>query len=183
MTRGGDQTRRAAIIGLLSALSIATNYALTGVPNVKLMDSVVFLAGLSLGPIDGIAVASLTWTVYGFFNPYGFVPTVWVATVLGEWVYALAGWISGRAGGGVRSSTLAAVGFLTTLAYDILTNAAFALTFGLPVRAALVAGIPFALIHELSNAATFSLLVPKAESLVGLLLGSGARGPVRADRL
>ncbi len=182
--RVGAPSRRAAVIGLLSALAIATNYAMIGIPNVKLMDSIVFLAGLSLGFVDGAAVATLTWLVYGFLNPYGFVPTIWLATTLGEWLFALAGSLSRTLLGGRKPPVMAALGYATTLAYDLVTNAAFAITFGLPIWAALVAGIPFALLHELTNAAAFSLLVPRAEAAVLALLGPGARGGrIRADRL
>ncbi|MDK2464425.1 MAG: hypothetical protein QI223_06620 [Candidatus Korarchaeota archaeon] len=178
-------SRRAAVVGLLSALAIATNFAMIGIPNVKLMDSIVFIAGLSLGLIDGVAVATLTWLIYGFFNPYGFIPTIWIATIVGEWMYALAGWLSRSLTAGKRPPRviLAALGFSTTLAYDLLTNVVFALTFGFPVEAALIAGIPFALLHELTNAAAFSILVPKAEAAVGALLGLTVEGrPVKAVR-
>ncbi len=182
--RVGTPSRRAAVIGLLSALAIATNYAMIGIPNVKLMDSIVFLAGMGLGFADGAAVATLTWLVYGFLNPYGFVPTIWLATTLGEWLFALAGSLSRALPGGRRVPALAVLGFATTLAYDLITNAAFATTFGLPVWTALVAGVPFALLHELTNAAAFSILVPRAEAAVGALLKLMVEGrPVKAGRL
>ncbi|RLG54775.1 MAG: hypothetical protein DRO00_00385 [Thermoproteota archaeon] len=50
---------------------------------------------------------------------------------------------------------------LCTLTYDFLTNAVFALTFKIPLTIALLAGIPFALVHELSNAALFSIVGPE----------------------
>lgn len=172
-------SRRAALVGLLSSLAIATNYALTGLPNVNLMDLIVFLAGYSIGLLDGVAVALLSWLVYGTLNPYGFVPTIWIATSLSECLFALAGWSVRRIAIDLSQETqrvlLALAGFGATAAYDLLTNAVFAWTFGLSLKAALVAGIPFSLIHMLTNTASFSLLSPLGYAAIKRLFNSPPR--------
>jgi len=61
----------------------------------------------------------------------------------------------------VGRTELALIGLLCTLLYDFLTNAVFSLTFNIPLTIAILAGIPFALAHELSNAALFSIVGPE----------------------
>ncbi len=170
------QSRRAALIGLLSSLAIATNYALAALPNVNLMDFIVFLAGYSVGPLEGVAVALLSWLVYGTINPYGFVPTIWIATSASECLFALAGWgvsrISPEHSRDLQRILLVMSGLGSTAAYDLATNAAFAWTFDLSLKAALIAGIPFSLVHMLINTATFSLLAPLGHAAIKRVLNA-----------
>ena len=58
---------------------------------------------------------------------------------------------------------LALVGFLSTLMYDVFTLIAFPLATGLGlsgIMAALVKGLGFTLLHEISNAVVFVIAVP-----------------------
>lgn len=158
-----NSTQRTAIMAILTASAIATNYILIGVVNVKLMDLIVFTAGYLFGAWMGASVGALTWLVYGTLNPYGFSLPILGATVLGEALY-------GVAGGAVRGfwgttkwrpdARLAVAGFLLTFIYDIFTNVVSALTVGVPIAVSLVGGVPFALAHEVSNAAFFCLGFP-----------------------
>ncbi|MBI2165209.1 MAG: hypothetical protein HYU29_02245 [Chloroflexi bacterium] len=113
------------------ALILATNYALTRFPNVKLFDLLVFVAGYTLGVRRGVAVAGLSWLVYGTFNPFGPAGFPLLAVLMAsETVYALAGGVvrrllpPGRLSPtpGAKSLVLGGVAVLTTLAYDVLTN-------------------------------------------------------------
>jgi hypothetical protein len=170
------------------ASSLATNYLLIHIPNVKIMDLLVFTSGFCFGGRVGVSVGVLTWVVYGTLNPYGFDPLIWIATMTSESVYGLFG-------GALRnrllvqkaslpaSLALGGVGFLTTFLYDLATNIAGGiglslLYFGkiswLVISSYLIAGIPFALIHEISNTLLFSVgAAPLARYVTRLMARSG----------
>jgi len=153
------QTLKIAVVACLVALSIATNYALIGVWNVKLMDFIVFVGGFCFGPVVGVLIGVVSWAVYGTLNPQGFVFPIWLATMFSETIYGIAGGLL-RNGlkGNLRgewwraSVFFASVGALLTLVYDVVTNVVFGLTVGWNVVFAVVVGfIPFGLVHVASN--------------------------------
>lgn len=167
-----------ALVIILSALATATNYILIGLPNVVLMDFIVFIGGFLLGPVSGALIGVLSWSAYGVLNPYGFVPSIWVATMLCESVYGIVGGILGRSwkrdqyeAAWVSSSILFAfVGFLLTMTYDVLTNIVYSITFDVPISVVLIVGIPFTVVHGVSNAAIFGLgSLPAARTATRLL--------------
>ena len=120
----------AAVFGFIGVI-LGTNYALTALPNVKLFDLMVFVAGYTLGFRRGAAVATGAWLVYGTFNPWGTAgPLLLVTLMMSELVYAFAGaglralvpphrlrFIPGR-----RSLLLVAPALACTLLYDGITN-------------------------------------------------------------
>ncbi len=122
------------MVAVFSALSLGTNYALIDLPNVKLMDSFVFLASYLFGLRVGLGVAVSTWLVYGFVNPYGQDDLILLSFLItGECFYAISASMLRRAAvprsllddktGYARFSLLVGVaGLLATLAYDVLTN-------------------------------------------------------------
>lgn len=121
----------AAVILAFAAAILATNYALTGFPNVKLFDLLVFLAGYTLGFRRGASVAIVAWLVYGNFNPYGPTTLPLLATVMAsETVYAGAGALARKvtSPNSVRllpsraSLLFGGLAILSTLAYDAATN-------------------------------------------------------------
>jgi len=85
------------IVAIFTALSLATNYALIGFQNVKLMDTLVFIVAFLFGIRLGIGVAVSTWLVYGLVNPNGVDgPIILSFLILGECFYALGGAILSR---------------------------------------------------------------------------------------
>jgi len=155
---------------------MATNYVLIGIPNVKLMDFLVFASGFLFGARAGALVGVLTWSIYGLLNPYGFCLPIYVATAASETLYGLAGALLRHSGAlssrdGLPWSVykMGVLGFSLTAIYDLLTNLAFALSFGVPIPLALAAGASLALVHELSNAAIFAACAPALVRLPGLL--------------
>jgi len=168
---------RIAVVAVFAALALATNYALIGIPNVKIMDALVFLAAFLFGLKVGLAVGASTWAVYGFINPQGSADLILLSFLItGECFYALAGT-------GLRKTTIArdlldkgfrkgfslvfgTVGLLATLAYDVLTNFASWLFLTTSPYDALIVGLitgaPFALVHEVSNLVLFSTAAPAA---------------------
>ena len=49
---------------IFTALCLASNYALIGLPQVKIMDFLVFTGGFLLGPVYGAAIGILSWLIY-----------------------------------------------------------------------------------------------------------------------
>ena len=154
---------KVSVISTLVALCVATNYALVGVYNVKVMDFIVFVGGFCFGPIAGALIGILSWAVYGVINPYGFIPQIWLATMFSEPIYGLVGGFLSRNLNStdfndrhLQLSILFGVsGFFSTLIYDLITNVVYALTFDIPTIVAIILGTPFTILHELSNTAIF----------------------------
>lgn len=162
-------TRYYSSIGLLTAIAVLSNYSLIWIPNVKIMDLIVFISGFYYGILAGIIVGILSWMVYGSLNPYGFVLQIWLATMLCETFYGIIGGLLKNKDNIFieenykfrKSILLGFIGFLITLLYDVLTNLAFAYIFNLPFIYVMIFGIPFTISHEISNFILFSIgLIP-----------------------
>lgn len=173
-------TQRAAIVAVFTAACVASNFLLIGVVNVKFMDLIVFIAGFIFGPLIGASVGILTWMVYGTINPYGFSLPILMATSIGESLYGIAGGLLGARSPRVVSLTLstsvkfAIIGFLLTFIYDLMTNVTSGLTAGIPITVALLSGIPFAIVHEFSNALFFFIGAPPLASALCHLFKVGS---------
>lgn len=155
--------KKICLITIITALCIGSNYALIGIPNLKVMDFFVFITGFIFGPVVGASVGILIWLIYGVINPYGFVPQVWISTMFSETIYGLAGGALAKWASSMDlnkhhlslSVLFGAIGFMTTLLYDLLTNIVYAFSFGVPLIVAIIMGVPFAMLHEISNAIIF----------------------------
>jgi LytS/YehU family sensor histidine kinase len=155
---------KTAIIAVFCAVSIGTDYAMFSLWNIKLMDFIVFIGGFCFGPIVGVLIGVISWTVYGTLNPQGFVLPVLLATMFSETIYGIAGGLLRKGLTGLKEETwkasvfFASVGALLTLIYDVITNVVFGLTAGWNVVFAVVVGfIPFGLLHEISNLVFFGV--------------------------
>lgn len=169
------RTRRAARIAMMTAIAVAGGYLLIAVPNVELVTVTVALAGWMLGARSGALVGIFAATIFGALNVFGLpYPPVWIAQMIGQ---GLTGFLFGRLRGVTRDAPpatriwlSAALGALLTFVYDALTNIAFPIATGVgPGQwwAYLVAGIPFALTHIVSNAFIFALILPVAWDRIG----------------
>lgn len=171
--------RKVSVTTTLTALCIATNYALVGVHQVKVMDFIVFVGGCCLGPLAGASIGVLSWLIYGTINPYGFVPQVWLAAMFSEAIYGLVGGLLGKIlflknFNGMRlklSVFFGTVGLISTLFYDLATTVVFASVFGVPILVAIFLGAPFTILHQVSNAAIFGLSSVPAIAVLKKLLG------------
>jgi len=168
------------LASLLVAVSLGTNYALSGVPNVKLMDLCVFLAGKHLGLLYGALVGALSWAFYGVLNPYGASLFTTVIAIVGQVSYATAGWALGNLSFSPGSASErnpawhAAAGFFSTLLYDLFTNSAFGVFFYGSAVAGLLAmnfPLPMGVIHEASNFILFPLVAVPIEGRMNDLVG------------
>jgi hypothetical protein len=168
---------KVAVVSVFTALSLSTNYLMIDVPNIKLMDSLIFIAGFLFGLDVGVATSISVWLIYGFVNPYGQDSIILLFFLIaGECFYAIAGSLLRRT---TRSSQMFAnwgfwhsvtvfggLGLLATFAYDALTNFATYLFLASSLYQALligmITGAPFAIIHEISNTIFFVTIVPGA---------------------
>lgn len=158
-------TKKLSLIILMTAISLASSYAMIGIPNVNLMDLFVFISGYLMGAFSGIIVGVLTWLVYGTLNPLGFNLAILAATCLGESLYGFVGGLSAKLGLGLGLSSVKVedkmlwwvnlkfgiIGFLLTFIYDLFTNIVSGLIVNIPPFIAIMQGIPFAVAHEVSN--------------------------------
>jgi len=174
--------RDVSIITVLTALCVAGNYALVGLPNIKVMDLVVFVAGFAFGVSVGATIGGLAWIVYGAINPFGFSLPVWLSTIVGETMFGIAGGILGRISYKTSeknfnifrfSFEMGLWGLIITIIYDLFTNTVFAITFNVPIVAAIVTGwlIPpwFGILHEAGNFILFSSAVYPLTRVIGTL--------------
>jgi len=169
---------KVALIAVFTALSLGTNYAMIDIPNVKLMDALVFIAAFLFGLQVGLGSAVSTWAIYGFLNPYGQADlTTFFFVTLGECLYAVCGGLLSRASAardfineGLRyrrfSLLFGLIGFQATFAYDLLTNFGTWLFRTSSLYQAfiigMITGVPFAILHEASNLVFFATVVPLA---------------------
>jgi len=170
---------KVSLIAVFTAISLGTNFALIDIPNVKLMDSFVFIAAFLFGLDVGLGSAVSIWAVYGFASPYGVDDFVTLSFLItGECFYALSGWALSRAAVGKglvqpdsrflarTSAVFGLVGLQATFAYDVLTNfGTYLLRTSSAYQALLVGmitGAPFAILHEASNLVFFATVVPLA---------------------
>lgn len=171
---------KVSIISTLVALCVATNYALVGVYNVKVMDFIVFVGGFCFGPIAGALIGILSWAVYGVINPYGFIPQIWLATMFFESIYGIIGGLLGRTlastsfdGQRLKLSVFfGTMGFLLTLMYEVILNVVWAQVFEISIIGAIVVAAPFTVVHELSNVTIFSVgsipMITAVEKIMGV---------------
>ena len=167
-------TRKIALLSLLSAAAIASNYLLIGVANVKFMDLIVFTAGFIMGPMMGAITGMMVWLVYGTINPFGFSLPILFATMTGEAVFGIVGGYYGKnqqVNGLSVNMWTAFIGFIVTFFYDVFTNIISAYTVGIPISIGLVTGIPFMLAHVGSNTVFFGVGFRPLSSSINKVLG------------
>ena len=130
-TTGGLVVREALVPAAVVVAILLSNYAMAGLPNVKLFDLLVFVAGYTLGFRRGATVAVAAWLVYGQLNPWGPTHAALLLTVMGsEVAYAAAGALAHRwlkpADVRLRPSVgmvvLVVAAVVSTLLYDVAVN-------------------------------------------------------------
>ena len=154
-----------ARVGIFASLAFAVNAPFLVIPNVETFSVALFLSGVFLGIIDGLAVALVGGTIFVFFNPNGpqTIMPVGLAQIVGFMLF-------GFAGGLLRPLILknpnsrkvivisAMTGLGLTFWYDFSTNFALAVLhiYG-PFWVTLIGGLSFAIIHIISNTIIFGL--------------------------
>jgi hypothetical protein len=177
-------SRKTAILAVLIAISVGTNYAMISLYNVKFMDFIVFIGGFVFGPIIGAFTGIISWIVYGTLNPAGFEVRIWLATMFSEALYGVVGGLMSRvllSGGNnvFRGRVVSAsvffgmLGMLLTFGYDVITNAVSGIIWYQSIFLGLIMGfVPFGLVHVVSNAFFFGVgCVPAIRAISDLTGG------------
>src|SRR5438132_13200066 len=91
------QTARSlAIVAAFSGLIVGSNLFLADLPDVKLLDTLVFVAAFLFGSRFRASVALVSELAWSFVSPWGIAGYVTPVLVLGEFAYARAGWPASR---------------------------------------------------------------------------------------
>ncbi len=166
------KTREVAVVAVFSAAIIATDFALADLPNVKLLDSLVFVAAFVYGFRIGTAVAVTSELIWGVVSPYGFGAYIIPFLVLGELIYAAAGSIAARAWRdnlrlfSTRSIVIGSMMAVCAFIWDFQTNVGTAFIAFWPnvtllkILATEGAGALFMVFHELSDFLLGAFVVP-----------------------
>jgi len=164
-----NQSRWVAITAIMSALALVGNYVLVAIPNVELGSGVLFVTAYLFGLGTAVWCVFIVSIIYTFFNPWGpFIPTIWIAQLIG-WIFmVIAGMLMGRKDSMEiwsrgRIIELAVVGAVVTLFFDLITTLGYSLWFGIPYFLAVITGLTFILIHVVSNAIIFPAIVPRLD--------------------
>jgi hypothetical protein len=164
--------RQLSLSAVFIALAVALGFALAHVPNVELITLTVFISGHFLGAMRGCLIGLCAMGLFTAFNPLGPpVPAVVVSQVT---AMAAIGWTGGLLSHWMSEGKcwvrLALLGFGCTLFYDLMTNTALAVEFGLLSKlvSILIAGLTFSILHLASNLIIFAAAGP---ALVKLDLG------------
>ncbi|MDP8207434.1 MAG: ECF transporter S component [Candidatus Electryonea clarkiae] len=163
------KSKRLAQISLFTAMAVVCGYILIAVPNVELITVVISLAGLYLGSIGGLTVGILSVIIYNGLNAWGIpFPPVWIAQMVGQ---GLNGFLFGLLRRPIGSGNILqrviiclVAGIFVTALFDIITTIAFPISTGIGPGKGwvpfIIAGLPFAAIHLISNGFIFALLLP-----------------------
>ena len=170
-----------------SGVIVASNFALATFPNVKLWDSLVFVAAFLFGFRVGASVAVVPELVWSVVSPWGIAGYITPFLIGGELTFALAGLAASRAwSGNVRvgsaqslfvGATIAICAFL----WDLETNVGTAIIAFWPsvtlqkVLLTELSGVPFMLFHELSDFLLGAFFVPAIIVLIPRLLEGQAK--------
>jgi uncharacterized membrane protein len=149
------------------ALGVALGFALSRIPNVELVTSIIFLSGFLLGPRKGFMVGLCTECIYSILNPYGAAALpLLAAQMLSMGITGFVGGLLGRRHPEEKrffAFKCGTAGFFCTLLFDALTTFSFVPInhFSMKQLAASVAiGTWFYVAHLTSNSAIFAMLVP-----------------------
>jgi hypothetical protein len=166
------RSQSVAIVVVFTALIVGSDYVLAGLANVKLLDSLVFLAAYLFGFRIGASVGILSEFIWAYGTPWGSPGYIAPFLIIGEVMFALAGFAASRiwpTEHGFRSGTSVALGGLLAICafvWDLETEVGTALIgFWPSVTIAnyvgtVLLGLPFTLAHEMSDFLFGMFLVP-----------------------
>ena len=163
-----------SIVAIFTSLTIASDFALAPVLNVKLMDTLVFSSTYAFGFKIGAYIAVLSELIWSFVSPFGNASLIAPFLIAGELIYVVAGYFCSKVWRkdeisilSYRNLFLGAVLAICAFLWDFETNLATGLLVLWPNHVTLlgvlafeVVGIPFMIPHELGDFVLGSLLAP-----------------------
>jgi uncharacterized membrane protein len=165
-------TRTLSIIALFTSLIIASDFALAPVLNVKIMDTIVFAAAFAFGFRTGASIAVLSEFIWSVVTPYGMFLPITPFLVIGELLFATAGYVASKIWGVDKLSPLSprnlyfgAILAICAFIWDFETNLATAVVMdGMHTLAGIISvevfGIWFMVLHEMSDFILGGALAP-----------------------
>lgn len=169
--------KRIAAISILTSLCVGIQLA-PRPPNIELTSFICFLTGFLFGSIPGLFVGTLTMFLNGFLSTYGFAGTVILPfQIIGMGVIGLAGGVYRKSLGKNLNSKrqlqleICSLASFLTVFYDLITNMAFAVQFGVNFLLALVMGSWFMALHNISNIVVFGAAFLPLTKIIGNLTG------------
>ena len=157
---------------IFTALAIGLGFSLLMVPNVELITVIVFLSGLTLGVRWGILVGGTAEFIFSVLNPFGsglvFPPLLISQVVSMILIGAFGGFLRSvfykKKYSSKRIAILAITGFILTFLFDSLTTLSYPVSVGFDFPQTFgiyLSGIGFTLLHQISNAIIFPIVIPK----------------------
>jgi hypothetical protein len=163
---------------ILSATAVAASYVRPVQLNVEPMSLIVFLSGIALGWVAGGLIAGVSEAVFSEFNPLGpaampvFLAQIGCMVLIGIAGGVFAKFYSRTDPSRTTALKMGIVGANLTLIFDLVTNYGWAMVQGLPYEIVLVFGLPFMVVHMVSNTLFFALAGPIASRyLVNIIAG------------
>jgi uncharacterized membrane protein len=168
-----DRTKEIAFTGIFIALIVGMGYALALVPNIELVTSLIFLAGILMGPAKGILIGTLSELLFSVLNPMGsgllFPPMLLMQSLAMALVGATGGfcrkYMLNWKNDWIHFAFIGACGLILTVFYDILVSLAFPLAAGFSFRevvGVVITGFIFSLVHIAVNTIIFMMFIPYA---------------------
>ena len=166
------KSQSVAIITIFTALIVGSDYAMAPWANVKLLDSMVFLAAYLFGFRIGASVGVLSEFIWAYGTPWGSPGFIAPFLIAGEVIYALAGTAASRIWASkpdFRKGTNVALGGLLAVCafvWDLETEFGTALIGFWPsltvfyYLGTVIIGLPFTLAHEVSDFVFGAFLIP-----------------------
>jgi energy-coupling factor transport system substrate-specific component len=156
---------------MFTSAAVGAGFALAYVPNIELITAIVFAAGVYLGLSWGSVVGAVSMLIFSGVNPMGsgFInPPLVIAQVISMVLIAATGgllrsWIFSAKWTKLKIVFLGIIGGLLTFIYDSLTTLSTPFAMGFEEKnllAMYLAGIGFTILHQISNIAVFSLILP-----------------------
>lgn len=155
-----------SVTSILIATALATSYSLIWLPQVKLLDGIVFFATYYLGFKYGLISALAIRLIYSTINPYGFDSFSLFLVVSGELFFVAIAILFRKIippeaiikdKGNVF--LLSFFSFIATFLFDIYTNAMIGVFWYNSMLLGIIVGIPFGLMHQIANLLIIPTLV------------------------
>ncbi len=150
------------MIAVFTSLIIASDYGSSAFPDVKLMDTLVFVSSYSFGFKVGAYIAILSEFIWSFVSPYGVAGYMTPILISAELIFAFAGWSASRIWSVdklrlISGENLYFGAFLAICAFvwDFITNFATAVPYVWPHLNLFwiyeIYGAPFFISHETAD--------------------------------
>ncbi|MDP7072120.1 MAG: hypothetical protein QF430_04480 [Candidatus Marinimicrobia bacterium] len=164
-----DRLVKAAIF---AATAAGLGFALVFVPNVELITIVIFLSGLTLGPMWGGLVGITSEAVYSGMNPLGSglaFPPLFTAQIISMGFVGLMGGmlkpiLFKKHFTAFQIIMLGISGFSLTFIYDSLTTLSYPVSAGFdwPQTVTIyISGMGMTVLHQISNTIVFIIGIPR----------------------